>query len=119
MPANALQADFSREGACVILHLSGALGYDNVPELQARLSYGLSTHHPPNLIVHVQSVRSVDSYGLTVLTAAARHAGHLRGRMLVAGAGDLLQATFTRRNLNEVLAVRSTLADAIGELHGG
>lgn len=116
MPENGLRAEFSRDGACVILHLSGVLNFDTIPELQARLAYGLSIRNPPNLILDVRGVRSADSYSLAVLSAAARHARRWNGRMLVAGAGDLLKATFTRRNLNDVLELRESLADAIGEI---
>jgi hypothetical protein len=36
--------------------------------------------------------------------------------MLVAGAGDLLKATFTRRNPIEVLGIRESPVDAIEEM---
>ncbi|MFG2077112.1 STAS domain-containing protein [Nonomuraea maritima] len=100
----------------VVVEVSGALDMDTCPALQERLGRALSLHHPPLLALGLGGVTCADSYGLTVLLAADRHARDRGGRMVAYAAGLTLRKTLRERGVDRVLDVRPALADALREL---
>lgn len=100
----------------VVVEVTGVLDMDACPALQAKLSRALSLHHPPLLALGLGGATCADSYGLTVLLAADRHARERGGRMVAYGAGLTLRKTLRERGVDRVIDVRPSLADALREL---
>ncbi|WP_198168106.1 STAS domain-containing protein [Herbidospora yilanensis] len=109
-------SQFMIVGRIVILQIGGELAVDNCGEVQQGLARALAVHDPPRLVVDLSELSSSDSYGLAALMGADRHARETNGRMLVAGATDLVRVELRRRGLDEVLTLRRTVSEAIVEL---
>lgn len=107
---------FTLDFRVVVVRLGGVLDMDSYPELQVSLAEALTLHRPPLVAVDVGELTSADSYGLSVLIAAERHAHALGGRMSVCAPGDLLRAVFQQRGLDRALNLRPTLAEAVRDL---
>ncbi|PZG18518.1 STAS domain-containing protein [Nonomuraea aridisoli] len=105
----------------VVVEVAGALDMDACPQVQARLGQALSLHDPPLVALGVGGVTSADSFGLTVLLAADRHARASGGRMVAYAAGLTLRKTLRDRALDGVLDLRPSLAEALRALrrHAG
>ncbi|MFI7611268.1 STAS domain-containing protein [Nonomuraea terrae] len=99
-----------------MVEVSGALDLDACDELRARLGRALALHDPPLIALGVGGVTSADSFGLTVLLAADRHARSSGGRMVAYAAGLTLRKTLRDRALDGVLDLRPSLAEALRTL---
>ncbi|WP_433432159.1 STAS domain-containing protein [Nonomuraea sp. CA-141351] len=109
-------SEFRIDFRVAVIAVSGELDMDTCPLLQTRLAQALTSHRPPRLAIDLSGLMSADSYGLTVLIATARHARTSGGRALVCAVGDLMLATFRQRGLDQILDLRTALAEAVSEL---
>ncbi|MEU4546471.1 STAS domain-containing protein [Nonomuraea dietziae] len=105
MPATfVLNAMTSDEVATV--GLAGDIDLTVEPLLQAWLARALAAHQPPRVDVDLTGLRSIDSFALSVLMAADRHARDTGGWMSVTGVDAPVRALLAERGLDRVLDLR-------------
>jgi stage II sporulation protein AA (anti-sigma F factor antagonist) len=102
-----------RSGDRTVLTATGAIDYENSDALRAVLESVVTGARNPRVVLDLQRVEAVDSTGLALLIAADGWTRDRGGWLRLAGPTDQVQRLIDTTNLDRLLRLYPSLAEAL------
>jgi anti-sigma B factor antagonist len=108
----------SEERTPRILTLSGKLNSNAQNKLWRAVQHVVVEQGDRALVLDIAGIRECDSYGISELLRLHRSIKNIGGRMVVAGANDLIAKVFSITKVDTVLNLATDLSEAIASFPG-